>query len=201
VDDNLLRELTPNGTAATSGQDNYKTYRTYDAADRLITEQGPLVGGVRDTTTFAYFPDGSMAFRTDPGATAAEGGSDVARLTGYSYDGRGLGSRVTEGQLASGGGFAGGSRTTLAAPTPTTAPGRRSSRRRVRARGPGRCGDVPAELYIESAMWITAGRSSGPRGGQTLLVVGPERLTEPFVLPRTTHPMQPLRLLDDDCLD
>jgi YD repeat-containing protein len=116
VDDNLLREQTPNGTAATSGQDNYKTLRTYDAADRLITEQGPSVGGVRDTTSYSYFPDGTTAFRTDPGATAVEGGSDVARLTGYDYDGRGMRSRVTEGHLASGAGFStagNGPRTTL----------------------------------------------------------------------------------------
>lgn len=36
---------------------------------------------------------------------------------------------------------------------------------------------------------------------QVLLVVRPERFSEPFVLPRTAHSIQPLRLLDDDYLD
>ncbi|MCW2986565.1 MAG: repeat protein, partial [Conexibacter sp.] len=104
VDDELLRELTPNGSAVAAGsQDTYKTLRAYDAADRLLTEQGPTVGGVRDTSTYTYFPDGTMASRTDPGGTAVEGGSDVARLTSYDYDGRGLRNRTTQGHAASGG--------------------------------------------------------------------------------------------------
>ncbi|MCW3002037.1 MAG: hypothetical protein JWQ20_1335 [Conexibacter sp.] len=118
VDDNLLRELTPNGSAqAPANQDNYKTLRTYDAADRMVTEQGPVVDGARDTTSYAYFPDGKLAFRTDPGASAVAGDPAVPRLTGYDYDGRGMLNRVTRGHLATGGvGFstAGvGPRTTL----------------------------------------------------------------------------------------
>ncbi|WP_445148359.1 RHS repeat-associated core domain-containing protein [Baekduia sp. Peel2402] len=117
VDDNLVRELTPNGRGK-SNEDDFKTYRTYDANDRLVNEQGPVVaGGGRNTTTLSYFPDGALAFRTDPGSKAeATGPDNVARLTGYDYDGRGLRSRVTEGHLASGAGFdtAGdGPRTTL----------------------------------------------------------------------------------------
>jgi RHS repeat-associated protein len=116
VDDDLLRELTPNGSAAPlASQDTYKTLRAYDANDRLLTEQGPIVGGVRNTSTYTYFPDGTMASRTDPGATAADGGADVARLTGYEYDGRGLRNRTTQGHAASGGFSTAGSgpRTTL----------------------------------------------------------------------------------------
>ncbi|MCW2985301.1 MAG: hypothetical protein JWR63_2871 [Conexibacter sp.] len=104
VDDELLRELTPNGSvAAPANQDDYKTLRAYDAADRLLTEQGPIVGGVRNTSTYTYFQDGTMASRTDPGGASTDGGSDVARLTSYDYDGRGLRNRTTQGHAASGG--------------------------------------------------------------------------------------------------
>jgi hypothetical protein len=36
---------------------------------------------------------------------------------------------------------------------------------------------------------------------QAVLVVRPECLIEPFVLPRMTHPIQPLGLLDDEHVD
>ena len=44
-----------------------------------------------------------MASRTDPGGVSTDGGSDVARLTSYDYDGRGLRNRATQGHAASGG--------------------------------------------------------------------------------------------------
>jgi hypothetical protein len=44
-------------------------------------------------------------------------------------------------------------------------------------------------------------RVLGTTRRQTLLVVRPEHVIEPLVLPRTAHPIKPLRLLDDHHLD
>jgi RHS repeat-associated protein len=107
VDDDLVRELTPNGSPLTgTAQDAYKTLRSYDADGRLILAQGPIVDGARNITTYTYYPDGTPKTTLAPGAQASTGGStNVARLTAYDYDGRGLRTRVTRGR-ASGAGFA-----------------------------------------------------------------------------------------------
>jgi hypothetical protein len=50
-------------------------------------------------------------------------------------------------------------------------------------------------------MWMTRCAVLGTARRQAVLVVRPERLSEPRVFPCTTHPIQPLRLLDADHLD
>lgn len=115
--DNVVKEMPPNGFAAPAAdQPNYQTLSAYDAGDRLATRQSPLVRtgttDARQTTTYTYWPDSTLRRVSEPGAATVAGGTVVARLTEYDYDGRGLPSRETHGR-ASGTVFASGARTWL----------------------------------------------------------------------------------------
>ncbi|WP_196809152.1 DNRLRE domain-containing protein [Conexibacter woesei] len=119
ADDNVTAVTPPRGfTATAADQPNWKTLRTYDAADRLVQEQGAVVsddtaGEMRPTSTYTYYDDDTLKQSREPGARRIFGGGDVTRVTDYDYDGRGNVDRKTSRPMDAGGAFLSGSRTSM----------------------------------------------------------------------------------------
>jgi RHS repeat-associated protein len=116
VADNVTAITPPRGfTATTADRPNWRTLRTFDAADRLTKSEGAVVtdntaGSMRPTSTYTYYDDDTLKQSRDPGALRLVGGGDVTRVTDYEYDGRGHVDRKVLRPMDAGGQFLSGYR-------------------------------------------------------------------------------------------